>query len=431
MRRLTALALVLALCVGFAAGYLVHRQRAATAIADRAEEFTRMSHADLVGRWREVPDDPWAMGDGVDDGFLAFPYLAGSARSPATSGVVFRNREKTADGLNLYCSGHAAEAVLMDMDGKVLHRWARPMSDVWPAHAPERAREYWRRVHLLPDGSLLAIFGGIGIVGIDADSNLLFKAKDGNHHDLSVTDDGRIHVLGRTRRTHPRMKSPGRIFEDFLITLSPDGEELRRVSILDALLDSPWAALVDHTPDIPDFLHTNTVEVLDGTHADRLPAFRKGNVLLSILRADTVAVLDPEAGRIVWALTGLWRRQHQPTLLDGGRLLVFDNLAAEGESAVLEVDPVSQEVLWRYQPGPERLYSETCGSAQRLPNGHTLITESDRGRAIEITADGEVVWEFVSPHRAGENREFVATLFEVVRIPADYPRGNWLARRDR
>jgi len=29
-------------------------------------------------------------------------------------------------GLNLYCSGHAAEAVLMDMAGEVLQRWKLP-----------------------------------------------------------------------------------------------------------------------------------------------------------------------------------------------------------------------------------------------------------------------------------------------------------------
>jgi hypothetical protein len=53
-----------------------------------------------------------------------------------------------------------------------------------------------------------------------------------------------------------------------------------------------------------------------------------------------------------------------------------------------------------------------------LPNGNTLITESDRGRAFEITRSGRVVWEYYNPARAGERKELIATLFEVVRIPA-------------
>jgi hypothetical protein len=54
-----------------------------------------------------------------------------------------------------------------------------------------------------------------------------------------------------------------------------------------------------------------------------------------------------------------------------------------------------------------------------LPNGDVLITESERGRASEITRDGDVVWEFLSPHRAGPENRLVATLFEVVRLPPE------------
>ena len=43
-----------------------------------------------------------------------------------------------------------------------------------------------------------------------------------------------------------------------------------------------------------DIFHTNTLEVLDGRFAGRDPAFRKGNLLISVLKLDTLAVLDPE-----------------------------------------------------------------------------------------------------------------------------------------
>src|SRR6059036_3002382 len=36
-------------------------------------------------------------------------------------------------------------------------------------------------------------------------------------------------------------------------------------------------------------------------------------------------------------------------------------------------------------------------SIQRLPNGNTLITESSFGRLFEVTREGEIVWEYVSP----------------------------------
>lgn len=60
-----------------------------------------------------------------------------------------------------------------------------------------------------------------------------------------------------------------------------------------------------------------------------------------------------------------------------------------------------------------------------LPHGNTLITVSEPGRVIEVTSDKAVVWEFYNPKRAGERNEFIATLFQMERIPKDYCAG-WL-----
>jgi hypothetical protein len=36
------------------------------------------------------------------------------------------------------------------------------------------------------------------------------------------------------------------------------------------------------------------------------------------------------------------------------------------------------------------------GKHQRLSNGNYLLTESTTGRALEVTADGKIVWEYVN-----------------------------------
>jgi hypothetical protein len=36
-------------------------------------------------------------------------------------------------------------------------------------------------------------------------------------------------------------------------------------------------------------------------------------------------------------------------------------------------------------------------NAQRLLNGNTLITESSFGRFFEVTREGAIVWEYVTP----------------------------------
>ena len=67
-------------------------------------------------------------------------------------------------------------------------------------------------------------------------------------------------------------------------------------------------------------------------------------------------------------------------------------------SRVVEIDPQTAEVTWQYKDTPPfAFYSPFMGSAQRLPNGNTHVTESAKGRLFEITRDGEVVWEYVLP----------------------------------
>ena len=105
-------------------------------------------------------------------------------------------------------------------------------------------------------------------------------------------------------------------------------------------------------------------------------------------------------------------------MLDSGNLLIFDNGLRRGWSRVIELDPLTGEIAWEYRADPpESFYSKSRGSSQRLPNGNTLICESDRGRAFEVTASGEVVWEWLNPARDGEGR--LSTLVRMKRLPVE------------
>jgi hypothetical protein len=380
------------------------------------------------GKWRTARDPVSRdAGSEMAADVKAIPYLQGYR--PAQDRPVVIERDPTAafQGLNLYVSGHAAEAVLMNMEGKTLHRWRYPLRRLWPglARDPEMAKlEYWRRAYLFPNGDLLAIYEGLGLVKLNARSRVLWSYRGGIHHDLFVTEDGTIYTLDREGKIIPSINPEQGVLEDFVIVLSPEGRLLRKISILRCFERSPYAALLRAMPlRKGDIFHTNTIEVLDGRFARLNPAFRRGNLLISVFVLNTVAVLDPDLRTIVWAKTGGWRHQHQPTFLDNGHLLVFDNLgAAPDRSRVLEMDPVSGSVLWQY--GGTRavdFFSKTLGSAQRLPNDNTLITESENGRALEVTPGGRTVWEFYNPHRAGERHELVAVLFEMLRLPPDFP----------
>ncbi|MDP6937838.1 MAG: arylsulfotransferase family protein [Planctomycetota bacterium] len=358
----------------------------------------------------------------------ALGYADGKHTTDVPRGVTRHVTERIAPGLNFVNSAHAAQAQLVDSMGVVRHTWALPFEVAFPDFPGEHNhRSFWRRTHLYDNGDLLAIFEGLGIIRIDKDSNLLWVSRERAHHDAAALPDGTVWVLTREAHLVPRLHKRKPVLEDFVSLLDATGQVVRSISVVRALEDSPfrelWSGKVWRGGEL---LHTNALELLDGSLAESHPAFKAGNLLLSMRLTHMLAVLDPMLEQIVWASTGSYRFQHDPTVLENGRLLIFDNNPAREASAILEIDPATGEETVSYKgPDSDPFYSETCGLAQRLPNGNTLITESDYGRALEVTPDGETVWEFYSPFSAGENDEYIATLMEVVRLPGG-PLPNWL-----
>ncbi len=354
-------------------------------------------------------------------------YLSGSKTATGIGGVTVHDRTRAGSGYNFFTSGHSPGALLMGMDGSILHEWRCAFLEAFPECGDIISNEqtqHWRRGYLYENGDVLGIFDGVGLVKLDKDSNILWTYDGGAHHDLEVMDDGRIFILTREAHRVPRVDRNSTVLEDFITILNSDGEELDRISILSVFWDSNYdrAFLALKMRRSGDITHTNTLEVLDGSLADRLPAFRKGNALISFRKLHAIAVVDIEARKAVWLMAGPWIGQHQPTVLPNDHILVFDNGGNTGISRVLEFDPVTQEEVWRYGGSYEdEFYTKSCGTNALLPNGNILITESDNGRAFEVTRGGEIVWEYRNPARAGSKRQLIATIFEMVRLPESFP----------
>ena len=365
----------------------------------------------------------------------ALGYTDGSEPATAASGVLFHDEERAQPGLNFVVSGHFAGATLMDMEGRELHRWECRFFDIWPDHhakPSEPPTRFWRRAHLFENGDVLGVFEGNGLVKLDAHSEVVWERANQAHHDLHVQPSGEIYVLTRKARILPRVHPRRPVVEDFITRLSAEGTELERVSVLECLEHSEFRHIWDDkNRKVGDIFHTNTLEVLSGSTAVRHPAFSQGRILTSMRDLDAIAVIDPAERKVIWAHTGVFRQQHDPTLLPNGNLLLFDNLGNGGRSQVLEFDPEDMSVVWSYRGTQERPFlSKLCGAAQRLENGNTLISETSPGRAFEITPEGEVVWDYANPGRVGANGELVAKLLEVIRLREDFPT-HWAQSRPR
>jgi Arylsulfotransferase (ASST) len=342
-------------------------------------------------------------------------------RTPAR-GVTVYDPSRAERGLTLYASGHEAAAYLIDMRGRVLHEWRRPYSTVWNATAevteprPD-AFVYFRKVKLLGNGDLLAIYEGVGdtpygygMVKLDRDSNVLWTYFGRTHHDFDVGPDGRIYVLTHELVSKPLQRIGGAAkprIDDFLVVLSPDGRELAKIPLIASVARSPYRHLL-HTVSsysVGDPLHANDVDVITTETARNLRAGKPGQVLLSFRELGAIGILDLQRQQLVWMARGYWIGQHDPDILPNGRILLFDNYGnfevPGGASRVIEFNPRNMAIVWQYAgDAAHPLDSIIRAEQQRLPNGNTLIVESNGGRIFEVTRGGDIVWEFVNPVRS-------------------------------
>ena len=396
-------------------------------VAERRKKRKEVLKTD-TGRWRPSRDpDRGLSPEEIEqiDQLNALPYLQGYNLAPEQSDVTMYRPSLTDDGLNIYNSGHSQEAVVVNMDGRVLHRWHRPYAETFDDGQSGLRTLFWRRVYPFANGDLLVVFDGIGMAKLDRESNVIWASAHEQHHDIYLDGKGDIYTLTHRPELVERVNPREKILPDYLAIMSADGEVKHEVPLLEALEHSDYAHFLEGMQREGDIFHTNSVFVFDGSMAHIAPHFANGFVMVSILRLDLIVIIDPNSGRAVWAVRDLgevkWHRQHDPHLLANGHLLLFDNRGYNKKSRILEFDARTLEIKWQYVGiDGEEFYSRTSGSVQRLPNGNTLITESDNGRAFEVTPDKDLVWEFVNPNRAGDNGELIATLFEMYRVPADF-----------
>ncbi len=120
-----------------------------------------------------------------------------------------------------------------------------------------------------------------------------------------------------------------------------------------------------------------------------------GNILISLRLQNRVVVIT-RTGRIVKDITGFLHRQHNPHLLPNGDTLIADSDA----NRIIEVGRKGRRIVWSYganDGGPDGALSWPR-DATLLPNGHILITDSNHSRLIEVTRNKNIVrqWTNVS-----------------------------------
>ena len=362
-------------------------------------------------------------------------------------GTIIYKPEKCFNGYTLFQANEHG-ATLVDMNGGVVNHWRGlqgfpnkllPGGQVFGSRAERNGTYGWQDQK--------------DLVQVDWDGNVTWQFKQNEY----VEDPG--YDGEWMARQHHDYQREGNILWDWCVHEHFD--ELG--------FDEAAKNVLARNPNIVgngqgDWMHINCMSVLGPNkwYDAGDERFHPDNIIWDGRATNIIAIIDKKTGKLVWKLgpdytTGKAKEigqiigQHHahmiPRGLPGeGNILIFDNGGWAGYGApnpsaptgnnnahrdysrVIEIDPVKMEIVWQCRPMDigcpqpfvaDHFYSCYISSAQRLPNGNTLITEGSDGRLLEVTADHEIVWEYISPY-FGEKGIKTNMVYRAYRYPYDY-----------
>lgn len=336
-------------------------------------------------------------------------------------------------GYTLFALQYDNNAWLVDMKGRIVHRWLMK-------HEPACHGK------LLPNGNLLwqgrspeaiSDFSGDGteLVEVDWNGNEVWRY-DGLYlnHDFVRLKNGNTmlnryvevpdSIAAKVKGGIPGTERKGKIWSCVFQEITEEGKVVWE-----------WKHYLNLDPET-DIICPLCPRAIWG-YTNSLDVFPNGNVLCTFRLLNTVAIIDKKSGEIVWR----YGREHSVghphscSVLDNGNILFFDNgthrvgkelgVTEVTGSRIIEVNPETNKIEWEYRdPNAFNFATPICGSAERLPNRNTFICESVRGRFFEVTPDKEIVWEYFSPFMVERPPYWGWTLsalvFQAHRYGSDY-----------
>ena len=314
---------------------------------------------------------------------------------------------------------------LLGMQGDVRHVWETPMQ---PGNY----------AHLLPNGNLLWAGetdegpkpgGGSGglIREYDWNGDIVWEYRDDHqHHDFRRLKNGNTVYIGweaipseyssRIQGAEPGSEDEdGTIWGDYLREIDSAGNTVWE-----------WHAHEDETL-LSEPLHPMSTRK-EFAHANAVSELDNGNFMMSFRKFSIIAIIDKKTRQTKWYhRNDSWGQQHDCEMLDNGNITLFANGIAVPQgiyhSRVIEFNPETREEVWNYRGSPwVSFFSPNISGAQRLWSGNTLICEGLPGRIFEVTTEGDIVWEYVSPWFGGpwQGGE-VNSVFRAYRYKADGP----------
>jgi len=362
---------------------------------------------------------------------------------------------------NEYCPGFGCLAVEYTRRGAVAHAYPLRLAELEEAAGPVGDRtfdagefpyefipgfSFIKDTHVsgisrYANGDLLVIFhyrGGIrsgsafpfgaGVARIDRDGHPLWYRRDYSHHWPYLLDDGTALVPSLQIDSEPvsfqvgdrkvRLGDCDSPYRDTVHIIDRDGRLLKHIDLLDALLVSPYVAVLQHSSsaDSCDPLHLNFIHQL-GEDAGGAWGIGPGDLVVSLRNLSAFAILDWESGRVKRVVRGNFLQQHSVRHLEGSTFVMFDNQGHDevgGPSRLLLVDLADGRETTIFPNGriPESwrdLFFSNKGSYIDISadRKRVLILFTHTGVGVEVRlSDGEIMTIFRSLHDVSDVEQF-------------------------
>lgn len=355
------------------------------------------------------------------------------------TGLTHHLASASVKGYTLVTPGGGDSAYLIDMAGRIVHRWRFP--DVRPGYG-----------RLLRNGNLLlrvvdpsaappdvrpgAVptfeqnvrrLGGnaTGLLEVDWEGKVVWNYDNiAIHHDFYRLDNGNTlvpewvelpeAVAGKVRggsRTRGEKLPP--LLSDDIIEIDRQGKVVDRINV--------WK-LLDPVRDPICPLERR----LEWTHMNGLDLTSSGDIIFSCRTNSRIGIIARGSRELIWKYGAPnVHHQHHPTGLANGNIQIFDNgmhRVGLPRSRVVEVNPKDNATVWQYVADPEGgFFSPHISSAERLEGGNVLVCEGASGRVFEVTPRGELVWEWINPFANRDRGQLATAIFRAHRYAPHHP----------
>ncbi len=239
---------------------------------------------------------------------------------------------------------------------------------------------------------------GGALLEVDWQGEVLWEVRHPDHHHdgirlasgnalLLCLTEIPCDIAQRVAGGQPGTEHDGRMYADYLVEMTTDGRIVWE-----------WRSWEHLEPESYPIVNPQDARS-EWTHANTVVELPDGNLMLSFRHLSTVVIVDRRSRGVIWQVgPPLLHNQHAPSLLPNGNILIFDNgthRAPLPYSRVIEIDPATREVV--------------------------LINEGASGRLFEVTAEGQLVWEYINPYFSGPTaRDQRNSVFRAYRYRWDH-----------